>query len=230
MIRLAMFDMDGVLFDSMPRHIAAWEKVFGSRGITIAPEDIYANEGRSSQSIIDIVVRKYLGHPADEEQLSVMYAEKNGHVARMGNMPCMPGTADVLSAAKSRGLDCIVVTGSGNEALLSYICQVYPEFFTRDKIVSASDCKRCKPAPEPYQKGMRIAGITDPSEALVVENAPLGIQSGKAAGCTVAAVNTGPLPDSLLWDCGADYVFHSMAELAAGLDTVLKGDTESSSV
>lgn len=222
MIKLAMFDMDGVLFDSMPRHIAAWEKVFGSRGIAVAPEDIYANEGRSSRSIIDIVVRKYLGHPADEGELDVLYAEKNGYVAQMGHMPCMKGTSDVLAAVKERGIDSIVVTGSGNEALLSYICQVYPDFFTRDKIVSASDCKRCKPAPEPYQKGMRIAGISDPAEALVVENAPLGIQSGRAAGCRVVAVNTGPLPDAMLWDSGADFVFHSMADFAAGLDKVLK--------
>ena len=221
MIKLVMFDMDGVLFDSMPRHIAAWKEVYATRGITMVPEDIYANEGRSSQAIIDFVVRKYLGRPASEEELATMYADKNRRVALMGNMPCMPGAADVLAKAKAHGLDRIVVTGSGNEVLLQYISQVYSDYFTRDKIVSASDCKHCKPAPEPYQKGMRIAGVDIPSEAIVVENAPLGVQSGHAAGCRVVAVNTGPLPDSILWDSGADFVFHSMAELAREFDSVL---------
>lgn len=216
-----MFDMDGVLFDSMPRHIAAWKEVFGGRGIPVAPEDIYANEGRTSKAIIDYVVRKYTGRGADESVLDEIYAQKNAAVARFGFMPCMEGTSDVLAAAKGAGLDCYVVTGSGNEALLQHICEVYPDFFTRDKIVSASDCLRCKPAPEPYLKGLRMAGLEDPSEAIVVENAPLGVQSGRAAGCRVVAVNTGPLPDSLLWDSGADFVFHSMAELAREFDSVL---------
>lgn len=216
-----MFDMDGVLFDSMPRHIAAWKEVFGARGIEVDPADFYANEGRTSRKIIDIVLRKSLGRPATDEELDKIYAMKNAKVALMGPMPCMSNTVDVLSAARLHGLECLVVTGSGNEDLLRYICTVYHEFFTRDRIVSASDCKRGKPAPEPYLKGLGLAGITDPSEALVVENAPLGVQSGKAAGCRVVAVNTGPLPDSALWDAGADFVFRSMADFGAHFSEVL---------
>ena len=61
---------------------------------------------------------------------------------------------------------------------------------------------------------MKKAGGLTPSESMVVENAPLGVEAGHKAGCFVIAVNTGPLPDSLLTDAGADILFHSMKELS----------------
>ena len=56
-----------------------------------------------------------------------------------------------------------------------------------------------------------------PEEAVVVENAPLGIQAGKAAGIYTIAVNTGPLADQVLTDAGADRVYPSMQALAENL-------------
>jgi len=49
-----------------------------------------------------------------------------------------------------------------------------------------------------------------PNEAIVIENAPLGVQAGVAAGIFTIAVNTGPLPDEVLWDAGANLLFPSM--------------------
>ena len=50
-------------------------------------------------------------------------------------------------------------------------------------------------------------------ETIVVENAPLGVRSAKAAGAFVIAVNTGPLPSEALTREGADMVFGNMKEL-----------------
>ena len=61
--------------------------------------------------------------------------------------------------------------------------------------------------------GLRKADI-QPSEAIVVENAPLGIQAARAAGIFTIAVNTGPLPDSVLYEAGANIVMPSMQHLA----------------
>ncbi|MGN0303395.1 MAG: beta-phosphoglucomutase, partial [Prevotella sp.] len=58
-------------------------------------------------------------------------------------------------------------------------------------------------------------------ETIVVENAPLGVQSGKAAGCFVIAVNTGPLPDEVLLQSGADVIFHDMDTVRADLEPCL---------
>ena len=58
------------------------------------------------------------------------------------------------------------------------------------------------------------------NEAIVVENAPMGVQSASRAGIFTIAVNTGPLADEILWSEGADLVLHSMSELASVLPTL----------
>lgn len=62
-------------------------------------------------------------------------------------------------------------------------------------------------------KGLEMAGGYHPWQAIVVENAPLGVRSGVAAGCFTIAVNSGPLPDSALADEGANIVLPSIVEL-----------------
>ena len=58
-----------------------------------------------------------------------------------------------------------------------------------------------------------MMGDLQPWEAIVVENAPLGIRAGVAARIFTIAVNTGPLPDQLLAESGANLIFKSMNEL-----------------
>ena len=89
-------------------------------------------------------------------------------------------------------------------------------------MVTAFDVKYGKPNPEPYLMGMEkyrkvlsAAGkeTVAPNHFIVVENAPLGVEAGVAAGVFTIAVNTGPLPDDALLSQGADLLFHSMQEL-----------------
>ncbi|MEG1999483.1 MAG: HAD-IA family hydrolase, partial [Bacteroidales bacterium] len=73
-------------------------------------------------------------------------------------------------------------------------------------MVTAFDVKIGKPNPEPYLIGLKKAGVKA-TEAIVIENAPLGIEAGVSAGIFTIGVNTGPLPDELLYEAGADIVF-----------------------
>ena len=91
----------------------------------------------------------------------------------------------------------------------------FPDIFRRELMVTAFDVKHGKPDPEPYLMGMQKGGLT-PEECIVVENAPLGIRAAKAAGIFTIAVNTGPLPDNVLTDEGADLLFPSMQALSDG--------------
>ena len=79
-------------------------------------------------------------------------------------------------------------------------------------MITAFDVVHGKPDPEPYLKAWERSGLTK-EQCVVIENAPLGVQSGKAAGLTVYAVNTGILTTEDLQRAGADRVFNSMAEL-----------------
>lgn len=125
----------------------------------------------------------------------------------------MPGAADVLKQARTSGLQTLVVTGSGQHSLLNKLNHTYPGCFTREKMVTAFDVKYGKPHPEPYLMGLQKAGVKA-NEAFVIENAPMGIKAAVAAGIFTIAVNTGPLPDSVLLDEGANLLYPDMKSLA----------------
>ena len=79
-------------------------------------------------------------------------------------------------------------------------------------MVTSFDVKQGKPHPEPYLMGLAKAGVRA-EEALVVENAPLGVESAHKAGIFTLAANTGPLPDKILFEAGADLVFSGMDQV-----------------
>ena len=62
--------------------------------------------------------------------------------------------------------------------------------------------------------GLKKAGNYAPAEGIVVENAPLGVHAGVAAGCYTVAINSGPLADSVLLNEGADILFPTIREFA----------------
>ena len=124
----------------------------------------------------------------------------------------MPGAAELLEKVKTAGLTPVLVTGSGQRTLLDRLNHQYPGIFTPERMVTAFDVKHGKPYPEPYLMGLQKAGV-QAHEAVVVENAPIGVQAGHAAGIFTIAVNTGPLEAQVLLDAGADLLFPSMQSL-----------------
>lgn len=208
------FDMDGVLFDSMPRHAIAWEEVMKQHGLPFTAYDCYINEGRTGESVIREAFQKALGRDATQEEVKTIYAEKSAyyHQLLQTTTPTIPGVADVLQFVKEQGHQIWVVTGSGMRTLLDSLNEVFPSIFQQDQMITAFDVTQGKPHPEPYLKAWERSGLPK-EQCLVIENAPLGVCSGKAAGLTVYAVNTGILKREDLLQAGADMVFDSMHEL-----------------
>ena len=208
------FDMDGVLFDSMPRHAIAWEAVMKQHGLPFTAYDCYINEGRTGESVIREAFQKALGRDATQEEVKTIYAEKSAyyHQLLQTTTPTIPGVADVLQFVKEQGHQIWVVTGSGMRTLLDSLNEVFPSIFQQDQMITAFDVTQGKPHPEPYLKAWERSGLPK-EQCLVIENAPLGVRSGKAAGLTVYAVNTGILKREDLLQAGADMVFDSMHEL-----------------
>lgn len=115
----------------------------------------------------------------------------------------------------------VLVTGSGQPSLLDRIDSHFPDTFSPETMVTAFDVVNGKPDPEPYLMGLEKGGKLTPNQALVIENAPLGIESAAAAGIFTIAVNTGLLSDELLMDAGASLLFHSMTELLDNLPEII---------
>ena len=213
MIKAVLFDMDGVLYDSMPFHVKAWSEVATRHGLAFDPGNFYLWEGRTGDSTINLLFNNTFGREASPGELKSLYEEKALLFNRYNDGRVMDGVAGVLEQVKTLGLDTLLVTGSGQHSLLGKLETDFPGYFGKDKMVTAFDVQIGKPHAEPYLMGLQKAGVSAP-EAFVVENAPLGIQSAKAAGLFTIAVNTGPLPDAILLDAGADLLFPNMSTLA----------------
>lgn len=221
-LKAVMFDMDGVLFDSMKNHAKAWNKAMAMYDMNLSEEEAYMHEGRTGASTINIVSARERGYEASEDEIKKIYQTKSDIFNSLPKAEPMQGTYTLLQEIKNSGLQPVLVTGSGQLSLIDNLNHHFPGIFQKEYMVTAYDVKFGKPNPEPYLMGLKKAGI-DPNEAVVVENAPLGVKAGVAAGIFTIAVNTGPLPDNALLDEGANLLFNSMQELADNW-AVLKND------
>jgi len=220
------FDMDGVLFDSMKNHAVAWVQALEQVGLPFTEHEAYMNEGRTGASTIDGVFGKVHDRTATEEEKDEIYRLKSGLFEACGTTERMPFALELLQKIKNQKLEIFVVTGSGQATLLDNLEKNFPKVFHKDKMVTAYDVKFGKPHPEPYLMALKKSGLK-PWEVVVVENAPLGVESSNAAGLFTIAVNTGPLNPEVLAQSGADIVFNDMEDLYDHWETFSKSWTTS---
>ncbi|MGC3977684.1 MAG: HAD-IA family hydrolase [Paludibacteraceae bacterium] len=211
-LKAVYFDMDGVLFDSMRYHAEAWEKAMNESGLPFTCYDAYLNEGSTGTATINSIFVKLNGREASEEEKKDIYALKTKYFEEFGEPLRMPYAYEVLHKLKEKGLKVMVVTGSAQPLLIESLTTHFPNIFTKQDIISAFDVTHGKPHPEPYLKALQKAGV-QPWEAIVIENAPMGVQASSGAKIFTIGVNTGPLDPELLSNNGANLVLDSMQEL-----------------
>jgi len=206
------FDMDGVLFNSMPNHAKAWHQAFTEQGVELPEYEPYMNEGSTAFYTVKKMFKKYKNiESTDEmaEQVKQLKHEIMKTLPKSEVMNFMPG---LLSKITKQGIDCWVVTGSAQRILIDRLDDEFNGNLQQDKMITAYDVKIGKPHPEPYLMAMQKSGYKI-NESIVVENAPLGVESGKAAGLFTIAINTGPIDPQVLADAGADIVLSGSQEL-----------------
>ena len=211
-IKAIFFDMDGVIYDSMGYHAVAWSQAFADLGLDFPLEQVYMNEGRTGTSTVQLFFQSKIGREATDEEIARIYARKSEIFESMPNSIPIKGTARVMELAKSKNIAIWVVTGSAQDQLLDGLCVDFAGLVQKDRIVSAKDVKFGKPNPEPYLMALKKSGFAA-NEVIVIENAPLGVESAKAAGIFTIGVNTGILADEILWNSGADVVIKEMHQL-----------------
>ncbi|MBQ6377513.1 MAG: HAD-IA family hydrolase [Prevotella sp.] len=210
--KAVLFDMDGVLYDSMPNHAIAWQESMAQQGLQMTADDAYATEGARGVDTIRQMVKRQWGRSIDEAEAQRMYDVKSRIFHSLPEAPVMPGVLELMQKIKASGLQAGVVTGSGQRPLIHRILKDFGDYVDEAHITTAYDVVHGKPNPDPYLMGLQKAGNLAPNEAIVVENAPLGIRAGYAARIFTVAVNTGPLPDEELLMAGANLIFPTMQE------------------
>lgn len=220
--KVVLFDMDGVLYDSMPNHGVAWQRAMKEFGIHFTLEDSYATEGARGVDTIRKYAKAQLGKELSEEEAQQMYDVKAHYFHEMPEAKVFDGVIDLMQKIKASGLKIGIVTGSAQLPLIERVTRDFGEFVTKDQVTTAYDVKRGKPNPDPYLMGLKKAGNYAPAEGIVVENAPLGVHAGVAAGCYTVAINSGPLADSVLLNEGANILFPTIRAFADSWECVLE--------
>lgn len=209
----ALIDMDGTLYDSMGNHANAWHRLATELGIEATREEFFMYEGRTGASTLNILFNRAYGRDASAQEIEELYARKALYFTQMPAVKPMPGAMQMLDFFKETGMKRVLVTGSGQRSLIDRLERDFPGAFTPDMMVTSRDVKCGKPHPEPFIKAMEMASVR-PSQAIAIENAPLGVKSANSAGAFTVAVTTGPIPREELINAGAAIVFDSMPQCA----------------
>ncbi|MGB9940978.1 HAD family hydrolase [Methanosarcina sp.] len=182
MLKAIIFDVDGVLVDSMRFQADAWVKAFKEVGITITREDIYELEGSNNRRLIKSVFEKAGKEPEPWhlEQLP----EKKREALEFDQIKPFEGILDCLKELK-RHFKLAMVSGSHVDTVTKVVNKYFSNCF--EVVITGSDMERGKPDPDPYLKALEELDLTK-NECIVIENAPLGITAAKRAGLYCVAV------------------------------------------
>ncbi|PTD93542.1 HAD family phosphatase [archaeon SCG-AAA382B04] len=206
-IKALLFDMDGVLIDSMRYHTKSFLQAFRKYDVKIKEEKIYNLEGKEDIYIIkDILEQKNLEN-LDSKKIAKERREIFNQIERTKVFDGMPELLKKIT----KEYELSVVSGSTRRNLNNFVNKFYPNIF--DCLVSGDDLSNQKPHPEPFEKCVKGVNI-EKDEAIAIENAPLGVESVKNAELACIAVATYVQPQSLK---EADIVFENHKELKAYL-------------
>ena len=195
-----LFDLDGVLADSTPAVARVWT-IFANKHGFDPEETVRRAHGRPSIATIRELLPN-ANHNAENAVLERMEIED------IADVVALPGAAELLHALPADQWT-VVTSCTRALALVRLRAAGLP---IPAQMVTANDIVNGKPSPEPYLKGAELLGLAA-ADCVVVEDAPAGIRSGKAAGARVIALQTTER-DSLLREAGADWIVNTCASVS----------------
>jgi len=209
-----LFDMDGVVIDSMPMHLRSWQQTLAPLGVDLAADDLYPLEGVPTVRTAQLLVQQLSGSSCPEEEARRL-AERKRELFRRDFRPALvPGMGPFLYDVQGRGYRLGLVTGSDRRVADQTLgpAGVAGLF---EALVSGDEVDRGKPDAEPYRRAAERLGLP-PEQCLAIENAPLGVEAAVSAGMRCVALQT-TMPPGRLVAAGAERVFPDAAALRSWL-------------
>lgn len=185
-VRAILWDLDGVIVNSMEFHYQAYREVLAPRGKDLSREEyLRALIGLRNY----VILRRVLGELSDDE-VTALAEQKEKAFRRLiaGNVQALPGAERLVRRAKEAGLLQAIVS-STPRANIEVMLQSLALWDRFEVIVGEEDATRGKPDPEGFLIAAQRLGAP-PEECVVIEDAPEGIAAGKAAGMRCIGVTT----------------------------------------
>ena len=121
-LKAVLFDMDGILFNSMPNHAEAWHKTMAQFGFTLSREEAYMHEGRTGAATINIVSQRERGFDATEEEIKRIYQAKSDLFNQYPKAERMPGAWEVLTQIRHALRACLCVVFGNSYSRMIWVC------------------------------------------------------------------------------------------------------------
>ena len=204
--KAVLFDMDGVIVDSMPYHFISWFETLKKYNVTVSPFDIYEKEGEKC----DVCVERFFKRDNikyNNEVKEKVLKLRNKLYRKYFKVHLFPDIEQILNKLKKKGFLLAIVTGSNRDKVKSMLPKKIISKF--DVIIAADMIKKGKPYPDSYLTAAKCLNVK-PSQCIVIENAPYGIKAAKAAKMFCVAVTTS-LPKQFLK--GADIICKKVSEI-----------------
>lgn len=198
--------MDGTLYDSMGNHADAWMRMVAELGIEASRDEFFAYEGCTGRYILNMLFLRAYGHGIAPEEADRLYGIKTSYFRELPEPKPFAVMQRLVADLLDRGVTTVLVTGSGQMSLIERLARDFPGAFPVERCVTARNVSRGKPHPEPFLKGLEMAGVCA-GDAIAIDNAPLGVRSASDAGIFTIGLVTGPVPAGDLRSNGADVVF-----------------------
>ena len=213
-ISAVIFDLDGVLIDSLPYHYLSYRQMMAEAGLPVSEMDIYLREGLGTPEVLESLSEEK-GWGLTAERIGELTSRRRALYQEVYEHRVFPEVPELLTWLTEAGYRLGVVSGATKRSvdLCLNQCRIeggggcLGQWFSL--VVSGSAVERGKPHPEPYLKALEQLGL-EGRQVLVVENAPAGVNSARAAGCYVAALET-TLPRAYLK--GAQWILANHAAL-----------------
>lgn len=219
MINALFFDFNGIIIDDEPLQLKAYQEAFDPEGMTLTEKDYYDALGMDDRTFVRTIFER-AGKPLDEEAMRALIARKSElHRQQIEDeLPLFPGIVTFVKHTARRyqlGISSMAQRVEIEDVLRrAHLTSAFAV------VVSAEDATRCKPDPCCYQRALELLNEKrgaasqpplKPSECLVIEDSPPGIESGRAAGMRTLGV-TNTVSEDALRAAGAEVVTRSLAD------------------
>ncbi|MEU8591693.1 HAD family hydrolase [Streptomyces sp. NPDC048664] len=212
--RAAVLDVDGTLVDTNHLHVVTWWEAFRQAGHRVSTHAIHRAIGLGSE---DLVAHLLGDDTARDEAEGLSAAHKVLYGEYVERLAALPDAGSLLRRLAGEGWTVVLATSAGGEEL-SALRRALDADDAIGATASADDVAEGKPAPEPVERALELAGV--PAErAVFVGDTVWDMRAGSRAGVRCVGLLCGGIPRRDLEEAGAGAVFGDPAHLLASLSS-----------
>lgn len=209
-----VLDVDGTLVDSTYHHTLAWWHAFRGEGYDVPAWRIHRAVGMGGDRLVSAVAGDEAERDAGDR---IRAAWEKRYDAVVGEVPPLPGAAELLAALRDRGFQ-VALASSGIPRHTRHAVEVLDADDTVATTTTSEDADDSKPDPELLQVAL---DRVDADRAVLVGDSVWDVRSGSEAGVPVIGLLTGGFGRAELEEAGADPVLDDTVALRERLDDLL---------